>query len=163
MSNLNQKKSLKRLNMERNLKRKKMTEQTFVNAALEYKNGFHDGNTEENIKQCDVSYFNYGDSGSKSSDNVSVNEAHPFTLSIAVPSSILDNTQSLDMKAFLVGCIARAACIYCVDEVLLIETIFFVKQYLTICNIKTCLLTNSCKGIESFQRFSKRLYILRDS
>ena len=39
------------------------------------------------------------------------------TLSIAVPGSILDNAQSAELRSYLAGQIARAACIYCVDEV----------------------------------------------
>lgn len=39
------------------------------------------------------------------------------TLSIAVPGSILDNAQSPELRTYLAGQIARAACIYQVDEV----------------------------------------------
>ena len=40
------------------------------------------------------------------------------TLSIAVPASILDNAQSAELRTYLGGQIARAACIFNVDEVI---------------------------------------------
>lgn len=39
------------------------------------------------------------------------------TVSIALPGSILDNAQSAELRTYLAGQIARAACIYQVDEV----------------------------------------------
>lgn len=39
------------------------------------------------------------------------------TVSIAIPGSILDNAQSPELRTYLAGQIARAACIYQVDEV----------------------------------------------
>ncbi|XP_063988967.1 putative methyltransferase C9orf114 homolog [Diachasmimorpha longicaudata] len=43
------------------------------------------------------------------------------TLSIAVPGSILDNAQSPELRTYLAGQIARAACIYKVDEVIVFD------------------------------------------
>lgn len=43
------------------------------------------------------------------------------TLSIAVPGSILDNAQSPELRACLAGQIARAACIFQVDEVVVFD------------------------------------------
>lgn len=43
------------------------------------------------------------------------------TISIAVPSSILDNAQSPELRTYLAGQIARAACIYKVDEVIVFD------------------------------------------
>ena len=40
-------------------------------------------------------------------------------LSIAVPGSILDNAQSLELRTYLAGQIARAAAIYKVDEIII--------------------------------------------
>lgn len=45
------------------------------------------------------------------------------TVSIAVPGSILDNAQSPEFRTYLAGQIARAACIYKIDEVC-----FFVRN-----------------------------------
>jgi hypothetical protein len=39
------------------------------------------------------------------------------TLSIAVPGSILDNAQSPELRTYLAGQIARAACVFKIDEV----------------------------------------------
>ncbi|KAH0554515.1 putative methyltransferase C9orf114 [Cotesia glomerata] len=43
------------------------------------------------------------------------------TLSIAVPGSILDNAQSQELRTYLAGQIARAACVYQVDEVVVFD------------------------------------------
>lgn len=46
------------------------------------------------------------------------------TLTIAVPGSILDNAQSPEFRTYLAGQIARAACIYKIDEVCLFFLIY---------------------------------------
>lgn len=43
------------------------------------------------------------------------------TLSIAVPGSILDNAQTPELRTYLAGQIARAACIYKVDEIIVFD------------------------------------------
>lgn len=43
------------------------------------------------------------------------------TVTIAVPGSILDNAQSPEFRTYLAGQIARAACIYKIDEVCLLH------------------------------------------
>lgn len=43
------------------------------------------------------------------------------TLSIAVPGSILENAQSAELRTYLAGQIARAACIFRVDEVIVFD------------------------------------------
>ncbi|XP_063218117.1 putative methyltransferase C9orf114 homolog isoform X2 [Bacillus rossius redtenbacheri] len=43
------------------------------------------------------------------------------TLSIAVPGSILENAQSAELRTYLAGQIARAACIFEVDEVIVYD------------------------------------------
>lgn len=43
------------------------------------------------------------------------------TVTIAVPGSILDNAQSPEFRTYLAGQIARAACIYKIDEVCSVE------------------------------------------
>lgn len=43
------------------------------------------------------------------------------TVSIAVPGSILDNAQSQELRTYLAGQIARAACIFKVDEVIVFD------------------------------------------
>jgi methyltransferase len=41
----------------------------------------------------------------------------PFTVSVAVPGSIIDNTQNLEFATFVAGQVARTAAIFNVDEV----------------------------------------------
>ncbi|XP_012222820.1 putative methyltransferase C9orf114 homolog [Linepithema humile] len=43
------------------------------------------------------------------------------TVSIAVPGSILDNAQTLELRTYLAGQIARAACIYKVNEIIVFD------------------------------------------
>lgn len=43
------------------------------------------------------------------------------TVSIAIPGSILDNAQSPELRSYLAGQIARAACIYKIDEVVVFD------------------------------------------
>ncbi|CAH0382601.1 unnamed protein product [Bemisia tabaci] len=45
------------------------------------------------------------------------------TLSIAVPASILDNAQSAELRTYLGGQIARAACIFKVDEIIVFNDV----------------------------------------
>lgn len=53
----------------------------------------------------------------------SKSEAKRFvsTLSIAVPGSILENAQTAELRTYLAGQIARAACIYNVDEIVVFD------------------------------------------
>jgi hypothetical protein len=46
------------------------------------------------------------------------------TLSIAVPGSILDNAQSPELRTYLAGQIARAACVFKIDEVSTFNFVF---------------------------------------
>lgn len=43
------------------------------------------------------------------------------TVSIAVPGSILENAQSVELRTYLAGQIARAACIFQVDEIVIFD------------------------------------------
>lgn len=43
------------------------------------------------------------------------------TVSIAVPGSIMDNAQSAELRTYLAGQIARAACVFRVDEVIVFD------------------------------------------
>ena len=45
-----------------------------------------------------------------------------WTISIAIPASIIDNAQSFELKTYLVCQIARAAAIYKVDEIVIISS-----------------------------------------
>ncbi|XP_030558218.1 putative methyltransferase C9orf114 [Drosophila novamexicana] len=48
---------------------------------------------------------------------------HPSTVSIAVPGSILENAQSAELRAYVAGQIARAACIFRVNEVIVFDDV----------------------------------------
>ncbi|XP_053666824.1 putative methyltransferase C9orf114 [Anopheles marshallii] len=53
---------------------------------------------------------------------IPVGEAeHVSTISIAVPGSIMDNAQSPELRTYLAGQIARAACIFQIDEVIVFD------------------------------------------
>ncbi|CAH2244154.1 putative methyltransferase C9orf114 [Pararge aegeria] len=45
------------------------------------------------------------------------------TVSIAVPGTILENAQSAELRTYLAGQIARAACVFCVDEIIVYDDI----------------------------------------
>lgn len=44
-----------------------------------------------------------------------------FTTTLVVPSSIVDNAQSLELKTYLVGQIAKAAAMFCFNEVVIVS------------------------------------------
>jgi predicted SPOUT superfamily RNA methylase MTH1 len=44
-----------------------------------------------------------------------------YTTSIVVPSSIVDNAQSLELKTYLVSQIAKAAAVYQVNEIIVLS------------------------------------------
>ncbi|XP_018420835.1 PREDICTED: putative methyltransferase C9orf114 homolog [Nanorana parkeri] len=44
-----------------------------------------------------------------------------YTLSVALPGSILDNAQSPELRTYLAGQIARACAIFCVDEIVIFD------------------------------------------
>ncbi|XP_062594127.1 putative methyltransferase C9orf114 homolog [Saccostrea cucullata] len=48
----------------------------------------------------------------------------PYTVSIALPGSILDNAQSPELRTYLAGQIARAAVIFNIDEIIIFDEIF---------------------------------------
>ncbi|XP_021048505.1 putative methyltransferase C9orf114 homolog [Mus pahari] len=49
------------------------------------------------------------------------NQGRPYTLSVALPGSILDNAQSPELRTYLAGQIARACAIFCVDEIVVFD------------------------------------------
>ncbi|CAH2316309.1 Hypothetical predicted protein [Pelobates cultripes] len=46
-----------------------------------------------------------------------------YTLSVALPGSILDNAQSPELRTYLAGQIARACCVFCVDEIVIFDEV----------------------------------------
>lgn len=55
--------------------------------------------------------------------NPAENKTNPSTISIAVPGSILENAQSVELRTYVAGQIARAACIFRVNEVIVFDDI----------------------------------------
>ncbi|KAK7813607.1 hypothetical protein U0070_000657 [Myodes glareolus] len=51
----------------------------------------------------------------------SSDQGRPYTLSVALPGSILDNAQSPELRTYLAGQIARACTIFCVDEIVVFD------------------------------------------
>uniref|UniRef100_A0A336M442 CSON009462 protein n=1 Tax=Culicoides sonorensis TaxID=179676 RepID=A0A336M442_CULSO len=57
-------------------------------------------------------------------DQPASNENEPIsTISIAVPGSILENAQSPELRSYLAGQIARAACIFQIDEIIVFDDV----------------------------------------
>ncbi|XP_066466613.1 putative methyltransferase C9orf114 homolog [Tiliqua scincoides] len=48
-------------------------------------------------------------------------EGRHYTVSVALPGSILDNAQSPELRTYLAGQIARACVIFCVDEIVVFD------------------------------------------
>lgn len=44
-----------------------------------------------------------------------------YTVSVAVPGSVLDNAQSPELRTYLAGQIARACVVFCVDEIIVFD------------------------------------------
>ncbi|XP_037518995.1 putative methyltransferase C9orf114 homolog [Rhipicephalus sanguineus] len=51
----------------------------------------------------------------------SESKGRKYTLSIAVPGSIMDNAQNAELRTYLAGQIARAAVVFCVDEIVVYD------------------------------------------
>ncbi|XP_056147191.1 kynurenine--oxoglutarate transaminase 1 [Lampris incognitus] len=45
----------------------------------------------------------------------------PYTVSVALPGSVLDNAQSAELRTYLAGQIARACVVFCVDEIIIFD------------------------------------------
>ncbi|KAG7477265.1 hypothetical protein MATL_G00092360 [Megalops atlanticus] len=48
-------------------------------------------------------------------------KGRPYTVSIALPGSVMDNAQSPELRTYLAGQIARACAVFCVDEVVVFD------------------------------------------
>lgn len=44
-----------------------------------------------------------------------------YTVSVALPGSVLDNAQSTELRTYLAGQIARACVVFCVDEIVVFD------------------------------------------
>ena len=61
------------------------------------------------------------DTGKDQKCSNAIQEGRQYTVSIAVPGSIIDNAQNLELKTYLAGQIARAAAIFNVDEIVVFD------------------------------------------
>jgi predicted SPOUT superfamily RNA methylase MTH1 len=50
-------------------------------------------------------------------------QGREYTVSIALPGSVLDNAQTAELRTYLAGQIARAAAIFSVDEIVIFEDV----------------------------------------
>ncbi|XP_047425501.1 putative methyltransferase C9orf114 homolog isoform X2 [Mugil cephalus] len=48
-------------------------------------------------------------------------KGRPYTVSVALPGSVLDNAQSAELRTYLAGQIARACVVFCVDEIIVFD------------------------------------------
>ncbi|XP_033951852.1 putative methyltransferase C9orf114 homolog [Pseudochaenichthys georgianus] len=49
------------------------------------------------------------------------NKGRAYTVSVALPGSVLDNAQSTELRTYLAGQIARACVVFCVDEIVVFD------------------------------------------
>ncbi|KAJ8682473.1 hypothetical protein QAD02_018265 [Eretmocerus hayati] len=103
-SDKSSKKTWKEVNKEFKERRKKWREQRLIKTAKR---------KEEKQKK---------DEEQRSADTNSSSKINNLsTISIAVPGSILENAQSAELRTYLAGQIARAACIYKIDEIVVFD------------------------------------------
>ncbi|XP_046661437.1 putative methyltransferase C9orf114 homolog [Homalodisca vitripennis] len=109
MSSINPKVAFKNLNKIRKEEKKKRKEQKLLKAAVEYV---------KDSKEVEKQRDDFEDNGD---GKVTPSRFPLYTVSIAVPGSILDNAQTLELRTYLAGQVARAACIYRIDEVIVFD------------------------------------------
>ncbi len=51
----------------------------------------------------------------------------PYTVSLAVPGSVIENTQIMELATAVAGLIARTAAIFCIDEVVVIDDALHIR------------------------------------
>uniref|UniRef100_A0A1A9VIE0 RNA methyltransferase n=1 Tax=Glossina austeni TaxID=7395 RepID=A0A1A9VIE0_GLOAU len=107
-SGMGESKSWKKINEERKVLKKQRKQEKLLKSLKRQQK--QDEETAENAKAKD--------------NNVpqTVKE-NPSTISIAVPGSILENAQSIELRTYVAGQIARAACIFRVNEVIVFDDI----------------------------------------
>ena len=45
----------------------------------------------------------------------------PYTVSLAVPGSVIENTQTMELATAVAGLLARTAAVFCIDEVVVVD------------------------------------------
>ncbi|XP_075942122.1 putative methyltransferase C9orf114 homolog [Anarhichas minor] len=54
-------------------------------------------------------------------DQIQSTKGRAYTVSVALPGSVLDNAQSTELRTYLAGQIARACVVFCVDEIIVFD------------------------------------------
>ncbi|MEE6505597.1 hypothetical protein FKM82_005573 [Ascaphus truei] len=74
-------------------------------------------------------------------------KGRPYTLSVALPGSIMDNAQSPELRTYLAGQIARACAIFCVDEIVVFDEAGEDSKYVfTVCRVVTWKVLSACQS-----------------
>ncbi|XP_041098795.1 putative methyltransferase C9orf114 homolog isoform X2 [Polyodon spathula] len=97
----------KKWKAERKEKTKKLKEATFLKTLEKQKRKQKEEEEEERKKQLQEEEIK--------------RRGRPYTVSIALPGSVLDNAQSPELRTYLAGQIARACAVFCVDEVVVFD------------------------------------------
>lgn len=115
-------KKRKNKNVEKSKKKKKLPEVVEINEGVETEHEIKIKKTDpENVKVIIDDSIDTSKT-TEISEKVKPSKVRQLpTVTIAVPGSILDNAQSPEFRTYLAGQIARAACIYKIDEVCFIE------------------------------------------
>lgn len=104
------KKSWSSINKTRKEERKKWRDQNLIKKKLKL------NKSTENIETTHAD-----ETIGVNSDEINQNSNLYSTISIAVPGSILENAQSPELRSYLAGQIARAACIFQIDEIVIFD------------------------------------------
>lgn len=113
-------------NVEKSKKKKKIQEAVEINEGLETEGSIkkikkkkkHVEVAESEKVEVTINNSTKTIKGTEISNKVKPSKVRQLpTVTIAVPGSILDNAQSPEFRTYLAGQIARAACIYKIDEV----------------------------------------------
>ncbi|MGH0167942.1 UNVERIFIED_CONTAM: hypothetical protein FKN15_053787 [Acipenser sinensis] len=97
----------KKWKAERKEETKKLKEATFLKTLEKQKKKQREEEEEEKRKQLQEEEIK--------------KRGRPYTVSIALPGSVLDNAQSPELRTYLAGQIARACAVFCVDEVVVFD------------------------------------------
>nr|XP_020475152.1 putative methyltransferase C9orf114 homolog isoform X2 [Monopterus albus] len=57
----------------------------------------------------------------KKLEEIQNKQGRAYTVSVALPGSVLDNAQSAELRTYLAGQIARACVVFCVDEIIVFD------------------------------------------
>ena len=99
------------------LKREKKREEQLLAEAEEFKNEQENKKIQAQIESEEKLLSKK----KKRKTEETTSQGRQWTLSVALPGSILDNAQSIQLRSYLAGQIARALTIYNVDEIIIFD------------------------------------------